>query len=104
MNQYPIWHDVSACHYKSSKSYGGKNNSVDTIYVGRGSQNSHKLISHSTIRREYTDIDDNHYVEFNHFVAGAMITKVVFEADRNYKIKGKPITVIQADIRRVAIT
>lgn len=38
---YPIWHEVQACHYKSKKSYGGKTDSGETIYVGTSGSNSH---------------------------------------------------------------
>ena len=37
---YPIWHEISACHYNSKKSWGGKDNSKDSIYVGSSANNS----------------------------------------------------------------
>lgn len=49
---YPIWHEVQACHYKSSKSYGGRNNSGETIYVGTSAKNSHEHCKILTTRRE----------------------------------------------------
>lgn len=49
---YPIWHDVEACHYKQSKSYGGKSNSGETIYVGTSGSNSHEHCKVLTTRRE----------------------------------------------------
>lgn len=52
---YPIWHAVSACHYKSSKSYGGKTDSGETIYVGTSARNSHKHCKILTTKREIND-------------------------------------------------
>lgn len=49
---YPIWHEVNACHYQSSKSYGGKSNSGETIYVGTSAKNSHSHCEILTTRRE----------------------------------------------------
>lgn len=57
MQSYPIWHDVKACHYKSSKSYGGKNNSGETIYVGTSRKNSHYHCKILTTRREIDDVE-----------------------------------------------
>lgn len=52
---YPIWHEVQACHYKSSKSYGGKRDSSETIYVGTSASNSHEHCRISTTKREIED-------------------------------------------------
>lgn len=52
---YPIWHDVDACHYKSSKSWGGKNTSVDRIRVGSSLKNSELLGEVITTRRFFED-------------------------------------------------
>ena len=47
----PIWNDVTACNYKSSKSYGNINDAETTISVGSSSKNSHVLVTHFTTRR-----------------------------------------------------
>ena len=44
--QYPIWNDVTNCAYKSSKSYGNKEDGRVTIKVGTSSSNSHTLCDH----------------------------------------------------------
>tara|TARA_R100001443_G_scaffold19026_1_gene30358 strand:+ start:4007 stop:4231 length:225 start_codon:yes stop_codon:yes gene_type:complete len=41
MRSYPIWIDVQACIYKSSKSYGARNRNKQDIYVGTSANNSH---------------------------------------------------------------
>lgn len=50
--QYPIWHEVSACHYRSNKSYGGRDNSGETIYIGSSSTYSYEHCKVLTTRRE----------------------------------------------------
>lgn len=51
----PIWNEVEACIYKSSKSYGAKNTSSVTVSVGSSSKNSHELVKHVTTRRFYDE-------------------------------------------------
>jgi len=48
---YPIWHDVQACHYKSNKSYGGIQDSGETIYVGTSATYSHEHCRILTTKR-----------------------------------------------------
>jgi hypothetical protein len=57
MKAYPIWHDVTSCIYKGSKSYGGRDTCETSVYVGTSAKNSELLVSHCTTRRiegEYT--------------------------------------------------
>ena len=51
-SNYPIWHKVTACIYKSSKSYGGRNDSGETIYVGTSSTYSYRHCRILTTRRK----------------------------------------------------
>jgi hypothetical protein len=39
---YPIWHNVEACIYQSTKSYGAQDTSKDEILVGSSAKNSHQ--------------------------------------------------------------
>ncbi len=55
MKQYPIWNDVSACIYKSSKSYGARDTSSAEVLVGSSQSNSHSLATHITTRREFVE-------------------------------------------------
>lgn len=48
---YPIWIDVTACTYESSKSYGAKNTNSQNILVGSGPKNSEKHCSIVTTKR-----------------------------------------------------
>ena len=55
MKAYPIWTEVTACNYKSSKSYGSKDTSQQIIYVGTSKNNSHELAEIITTRRQIDD-------------------------------------------------
>jgi hypothetical protein len=55
MNQYPIWVDVEACIYKTSKSYGAKNTNHEKVLVGTSSKNSHHLCTRSVTRKELSE-------------------------------------------------
>lgn len=59
MNQYPIWIDVEACIYKTSKSYGAKNTNHEKVLVGTSSRNSHQLCARSCTRKELSDYRDS---------------------------------------------
>ena len=52
---YPIWVDVDACIYKSSKSYGAKDTNNQKIYVGTSANNSYLLAEVTTTRRVIGD-------------------------------------------------
>lgn len=55
MRSWPIWVNVEACTYKSSKSYGAKNTNAQTINVGSSASNSHELVKICTTRKEEGD-------------------------------------------------
>ena len=50
--QYPIWNIITACIYKSGKSYGVKNTCEVEIRVGTSSKNSHTFLKHRVTHRE----------------------------------------------------
>lgn len=50
---YPIWNDVKACIYSSSKSYGARDTSECAVRVGTSKSNSELLCTHVTTRREH---------------------------------------------------
>jgi hypothetical protein len=74
---YPIWNKVQACIYQSNKSYGAKNVSETTVCVGRGSGNSHELITHHTSRKETEDM-----VIFSFYIDGVKIKKAEFSKNK----------------------
>ena len=55
MRQYPIWNDVTNCAYKSSKSYGNKEDGRVSIKVGTSASNSHTLCDHIITHKKNDD-------------------------------------------------
>ncbi|MFA7029628.1 MAG: hypothetical protein WC179_05095 [Candidatus Cloacimonadaceae bacterium] len=54
-SSYPIWIDVEACIYKSSKSYGAKNTNSERVLVGTSPKHSHYFYTRSTTRKEFNE-------------------------------------------------
>tara|TARA_R110000796_G_scaffold49904_2_gene118529 strand:+ start:305 stop:565 length:261 start_codon:yes stop_codon:yes gene_type:complete len=80
---YPIWNDVTACIYKSGKSYGVKDDGNVNIKVGTSASNSHDFISHRTTRKTL----DNGDQEFRFFVDGVLIKRaVVSKKEKTMKV------------------
>lgn len=52
MKSYPIWMDVTSCIYKSSKSYGIKNDGLTKVFVGSSASNSHLLAAIKITHRD----------------------------------------------------
>ncbi len=73
MRQYPIWNDVQACIYGSSKSWGAKMTAAVSVLVGSSSRNSHKFVAHATTHRQH----DNGDKEFRFYVDGVCVKRAV---------------------------
>ena len=71
---YPIWNDVQACTYKSSKSYGVRKDGVVNVKVGTSSTYSYDFVQHRTSIREI----DKHTLEYRFFVNGKLIKRSQF--------------------------
>jgi hypothetical protein len=56
---YPIWNEVEACTYKTSKSWGAKDTCAVTVNVGTSATYSETLVEHVTTRRPF---GENHTV------------------------------------------
>ena len=70
---YPIWNDVTACIYQSSKSYGVKNDGVVNVKIGTSASNSHAFLTHRTTRKTLENGDQ----EFRFFVDGVLIKRAI---------------------------
>lgn len=79
---YPIWNDVTACTYRSNKSWGARNNASVSVKVGSSATNSHGFVNHETVRSAY-NTDNGRVVCFQFFVCGALIKETIFKAGRN---------------------
>jgi hypothetical protein len=86
-HSYPIWHEVQACHYKSSKSYGGKINNTETIYVGTSANNSHKHCSIATTRRRILDPKYGECDSFQTKVDGIVLVETVISVKDRVVVK-----------------
>lgn len=51
MRSYPIYHKITACNYKSSKSFGSVDTSETEVLVGTGRSVSEPLVRHVTTKR-----------------------------------------------------
>ena len=70
---YPIWNNVQACIYKSSKSWGAREQSLVDVVVGTSAQNSHSFVSHKTTHRTLEDGSQ----EFRFYVDGVVVKRAV---------------------------
>lgn len=75
---------MDACHYNSKKSYGGKENSKDTILVGSSNKNSVRLAEVLTTKRV---IDGK--VIFKISVDGIVLKEAIFEENGSSGRAGK---------------
>tara|TARA_R110001606_G_scaffold206249_4_gene353915 strand:- start:1019 stop:1312 length:294 start_codon:yes stop_codon:yes gene_type:complete len=78
MRSYPIWNNVQACIYDSSKSYGAREKSETTVLVGSSNSNSHALVRHSTKK-----IITEEYIYFKFYVDDIKIKEMIFVNNNN---------------------
>ena len=54
---YPIWNKITACIYKSNKSYGVRNEGVNNIYCGTSANNSYHFAKVVSTHRQLENGD-----------------------------------------------
>lgn len=81
MKSYPIWNNVQACIYKSSKSYGAREQSCVDVKVGTSSRNSFDFVSHRTTRRVHEDGS----AEFRFYVDDQLIKRALVTKKKEYR-------------------
>ena len=81
MKSYPIWNNVQACIYKSSKSYGARTQSCVDVKVGTSSRNSFDFVSHRTTRRVHEDGS----AEFRFYVDDQLIKRALVTKKKEYR-------------------
>ena len=69
MSSYPIWMDVTSCIYKSSKSYGVRNEGLTKVFVGSSAKNSHHFADVRITHRDMGDLGKS----FRLYVDGEII-------------------------------
>ena len=78
---YPIWHEVTACIYNSSKSYGAKKTSEETIKVGTSKKNSHDLVKVVTTCRQGHHPKYGDIIRFRYSVDDVILKEALFKQD-----------------------
>lgn len=92
MHSYPIWNEVSACNYRSSKSWGSKDTMALNQFIGSSANNSHLFASIATTRREITLPDGKPGICFRLTVDGKEIKRATFTAKN-----GRAVDLISID-------
>tara|TARA_R110002096_G_scaffold330390_1_gene524445 strand:- start:46 stop:345 length:300 start_codon:yes stop_codon:yes gene_type:complete len=75
MRQYPIWNIITACIYKSGKSYGVKDTGEVEVRVGTSSSNSHTFLKHTTTHRQLENGDR----EYRFYIDGKCIRRAILK-------------------------
>jgi hypothetical protein len=71
--QYPIWNKITACIYKSGKSYGVKETGEVEVCVGTSSSNSHVFVKHTVTHRKHENGDR----EYHFYIDGDCVKKAI---------------------------
>ena len=79
MKQYPIWIDVTACTYRSSKSYGAKKVNEQKILVGSSSSNSHEMVEIVNYKKSFNHEKYGPVISFRCKVDEIIIKEVLFK-------------------------
>ena len=90
MKQYPIWNKITACIYKSNRSYGVKNNGDVEVRIGTSSRNSHLFLRHSTTHR----VLENGDREYRFYIDDVCVRKAVLPKGK-YALEHKKIVPIK---------
>lgn len=98
MSSYPIWHKVQACHYKSNKSYGGRTDSGETIYVGTSAKYSEEHCKILTTKREIEHEKYGKCLIFKTSMDNVVLKTSIFSLDEK-KIVEVIVNYIQNDKR-----
>ena len=72
---YPIWNNVEACIYGSSKSWGARNTCNVNVNVGSSAKFSNHFVQHTTTKKEIK----KDLLEFRFYVDGKIIKRALFD-------------------------
>ena len=70
---YPIWNKITACIYKSNKSYGVRERGEVEIRIGTSGSNSHHFLNHKTTHKAL----DNGDREYRFYVDDVLIKRAL---------------------------
>ena len=72
---YPIWNNVQACIYGSSKSWGARDTCDVNVSVGSSTKYSNHFVNHTTTKREI----EKDLFEFRFYVDNKIIKRALFD-------------------------
>ena len=72
---YPIWNNVQACIYGSSKSWGARDTCDVNVSVGSSAKYSNHFVNHITTKREI----EKDLFEFRFYVDNKIIKRALFD-------------------------
>ena len=72
---YPIWNNVEACIYGSSKSWGARDTCDVNVSVGSSAKYSNHFVNHTTTKREI----EQDLFEFRFYVDNKIIKRALFD-------------------------
>ena len=90
MAQYPIWNKITACIYKSDKSYGVRHTGDVQVRVGTSSHNSHVFLHHTTTVRNHENGDK----EFRFYIDKELVKCAVLPKGK-YELEYREVKSIQ---------
>tara|TARA_R100001463_G_scaffold132756_2_gene193658 strand:- start:4102 stop:4404 length:303 start_codon:yes stop_codon:yes gene_type:complete len=85
---YPIWNDITACIYNSSKSYGVKSEGIVNIKVGTSKTYSYDFVKHRTTKRDL----NKDVIEYRFFVDDMLVKRSQFNKKTKVYSHNLPIT------------
>jgi len=81
MRSYPIWNNVEACIYKSSKDWGAVQRSTVNVKVGSNATNSHHFLTVTTTHKLLEGGDR----EFRFYLDGVCLKRALVTAAKEFK-------------------
>jgi len=82
---YPIWNKITACIYKSNKSYGVRERGEVEVRIGTSGSNSHHFLNHKTTHK----VLDNGDREYRFYVDDVLIKRALLpKGDNKIQITG----------------
>ena len=70
---YPIWNKITACIYKSNKSYGVRERGEVEVRIGTSGSNSHHFLNHRTTHKVLNNGDR----EYRFYVDDVLIKRAL---------------------------
>ena len=76
---YPIWNKITACIYKSNKSYGVRERGEVEVRIGTSGSNSHHFLNHRTTHK----VLENGDREYRFYVNDVLVRRALLRKGDN---------------------